>query len=711
MLQWKTYAFCRFSLFFILGIILNVKLGFYFLESTWFLSGFSILYLMVVFLLPKKYQLQVSSIKGAIAGVILTFLGIIHSQHFNQKNNPTNLYQYQGIISAYTGKIVSNTQIRAKTYKVELEISQVRIDSFWRNFSAKTLLYIRRDSTKTQLLNQLKYGSELLITGNPDLIQFSGNPESFDYPQYLAYQNIFHQDFIESQEFQVLSKPKGFDIFKISIQIRNYLDQELARLLSSEQSYGVASALVLGIKSHLDDEITSAYAGAGMMHILAVSGLHVGIVVLILQTFFGKIRKTKSGKIIFAIVAVLLLWAYAFLTGLSASVMRAVVMFSILEIGRATGRNTNIYNSLAISALILLLYNPFFLFGVGFQLSYVAVLGIVYLFPKIYRWWDSPPSFWNILDKAWQLVCISISAQLATFPLGLYYFHQFPNYFLLSNLLILPAIGIILGLGLATALLSQIPFLNQFLAFLLDHVLWLVNWIIQTIRDLPFAVSEGIYIHFWELLLIYACIISFLLTFEKRKFQYWAVLSFLFFVFISGRIWQNFKQQNQQKLIIFNIDKEANLNILKGKQNFFLADSTLLINPKNLNFATEAFWFKQGVNQPQILNWQVSHSEITYENRMNFGILVWQGKRFLFIRKFLKKQEWKALSQLDFDYIVFQKNAIKDLEYIPETFKISFLIIDNSNSFYIEQKLSEQAQERKILFHSVREMGAFIMEY
>lgn len=707
MSNWNSFAFLRFILFFALGIFLNVKLGFYFSEIRWVFLGLSIIYIMLAFSLPKKLRLRLFSVMGILASILLMLLGIIHTQNFNQQNNPIHLSQNQHLISSYIGKVASNTQIRAKTYKIELEISKIKTDSIWKHASGKILLYIQKDTLEDSNFLKLKYGNELLISGSPSITKASGNPESFDYIQYLAYQNIFYQDFIKNQEFRVLSESTNFDIYQTSIQIRNYLDQELARLLPSEKSYGVASALVLGIKSHLDDEITQAYASAGMMHILAVSGLHVGIVVLILQTLFGKLRKTRLGKIIFMISVIFLLWFYAFLTGLSASVMRAVTMFTILEIGRATSKNTNIYNSLAISALILLIYKPFFLFGVGFQLSYLAVLGIVYLFPKIYHWLDITNP---ILDKVWQLTCVSLVAQLATFPLGLYYFHQFPNYFLLSNLLVLPAVGIILGLGLATALFSQIPFLNETLAYLLDLLLQSINHIIQTIQSLPYAVSEGIYINIWELILIYACIICFLLTFEKRHFQYWLILSGLLLTFASGRIWQDIEHQNQQKLVIFNINKEANLNILNGKQNYLFADSTLFINPKNLNFATEIFWFKQGVNQPQILNWQVSRSEIAYENRMNFGILVWQGKRFLLIRKFLKKQEWKALSQLDFDYIIFQKNAIKDLEYIPETFKISFLIIDNSNSFYIEQKLSEQAQERKILFHSIREMGAFIME-
>ena len=230
-----------------------------------------------------------------------------------------------------------------------------------------------------------------------------------------------------------------------------YSDSVLKKMIPSKQSYGVASALFLGIRDGIDNEVQNAYRSAGATHVLAVSGLHVGILSAIIAFLLGFLRKHNKFKYLYLFFVLGVLFSYSFLTGLSPSVLRASVMFAIIQIGLTFSRRTNIYNNLAFSAFLLLIFSPYMIFEVGFQLSYLAVLGIVLIQPKIVRLWK--PSSW-IIKKGWELLTVSLAAQLITFPICLYYFHQFPSYFWLSGFVVIPAAMVILGCAIAIILFS-----------------------------------------------------------------------------------------------------------------------------------------------------------------------------------------------------------------------------------------------------------------
>ena len=250
-------------------------------------------------------------------------------------------------------------------------------------------------------------------------------------------------------------------------------------------------------KDELDFEVKQAYAAAGAMHVLAVSGLHVGIIFLILNTLLAILDTSKKGRIVKAIILLISLWSYAMITGLSPSVLRAATMFSFVIMGTVLNRSSSIYNTLAASAFFILIINPNLLFEVGFQLSYVAVLGIVYLQPLIYkriytRWW--------LLDKVWAITAVSIAAQIATLPLTLFYFNQFPVYFMLSNLLVIPSAAVILILGILLFIASPIPFISESIGWVLNKFIEGLNFGIKEIEVLPNSLIEGLSINVLECL-------------------------------------------------------------------------------------------------------------------------------------------------------------------------------------------------------------------
>ena len=285
--------------------------------------------------------------------------------------------------------------------------------------------------------------------------------------------------------------------------------------------------------------------------------------------------KIKYGKIIKAIVLLLLLWFYAALTGLSPSVLRSAAMFSFIIFAKAFNRHTNIYNTLAASAFFLLIINPYLIMDVGFQLSYLAVIGIVYIQPKIYSWFEVKN--W-LLDQIWTITSVSIAAQIATFPLGLHYFHQFPNYFLLSNLIVIPISTVIIYLGLSVFAFAKISLLVKYLAIAFSWAVWILNSSVEIIEKWPYALLKGISISVFETWLMYGLIILFLYYFTKRQYRYLVYSMCFAIIILCSQILEQNNQFAQRKMIIYNIPKTSAIDFISSKSNVFLTDSTFAKN-------------------------------------------------------------------------------------------------------------------------------------
>ena len=273
--------------------------------------------------------------------------------------------------------------------------------------------------------------------------------------------------YIPSYWLKIAERDNGFSIVKTALKVRNYVDSLYKRCCFMPQEQTVLSALMLGVRTDMSPEILHAYMSTGAMHILAVSGLHVGILYLVLGwcLFFMRGRILSFLKTLIIVVCI---WFYAFMTGFSPSIERAAIMFSILAIARQFSMTANIYNTLAATAFISLVINPMDVFDVGFQLSYLAIIGIVYFSDLCNRWWN-PQML--LLSKPWQMLTVSISAQILTLPLTMYYFGQIPIYFLLTNIIAIPVSFFVMILGI---IIIPVAFVSSKLfgitAFLLGKV-------------------------------------------------------------------------------------------------------------------------------------------------------------------------------------------------------------------------------------------------
>ncbi len=483
--------------------------------------NFLILALLVVVVLlliaSLFYSFRITLFFGAGIYILFAVAGIWRFQAYNRR---PELFTE----GKYSATVLEILQEKPKSYQSVLKIS-----AFFRNDSVfktneKVMVYF----AKSEKASRLKPGEQIVFDKTPQPVENSIDLNGFDYAGYLERKRIYRQVYlpdsrwIESgmftHNFLILAERTRLQMLEI------FRNQDLG-----EKELNVLSALTLGYKRGLDPETKRVFSAAGAMHVLAVSGLHVGIVFMILSFFLSFLKKRKRGEIAYLLVMITSLWCFAFLTGLSPSVSRAAAMFTIVVIASVFKKSSNIYQSLVASAFVLLLLNPNNLFEVGFQLSYAAVFGIVFLQPRL----DKIFTFrFRVSRYFWALLTTSVAAQIATFPLSAFYFNQFPTFFWVSNLVVIPAAGILIPLGISLLFFGGIPLIAVPLTKITGFVLQLVIQFLETVEKFPLSVLE-FSVHRIELIFLYLTMFfSFIFIASKKKVFFKRAI-FLLFILLS----------------------------------------------------------------------------------------------------------------------------------------------------------------------------------
>ena len=439
---------------------------------------------------------------------------------------------------SYLAEVTLYDQEKPNSLENLLEVKSVRIDGTWQDAHGKVLIYHQSDSS-------LAPGQILLVGKEPQLIDSPQNPFEFDYKQYLTRQGIYYRQFL-GKDYLVIDSVGNSGSGYFLIHLRHTIGEMLKAKIPDPNSAQIALALLLGQKKELDPTIREAYTQAGVMHILAVSGLHVGIIYALFILILKPLKLKKEKARMYLLFVILIIWLYAFLTGLSPSVVRAATMFSLLTFGQMRERRPSIYNILAFSAILMISINPDVIFEVGFQLSYLAVLGIVMIQPLILNLWLPRH---KVLEYIWQLTAVSLAAQLVTFPLSLYYFHVFPTYFLLGNLLILPLAFLIMQVGVPLMIFGWIPFLGDGLGLVLSWLIWLQNWIAEAIRLIPGGKMDRLTMDFPGMILVWGMLLI-IASWEygsKRKLTWMGLV--LLFVWAGTQLYQEMKVPSKELII------------------------------------------------------------------------------------------------------------------------------------------------------------------
>jgi len=560
--------------------------------------------------------------------------------------------------------------------------------------TGQVLAYLNRPLPKASPVP----GDRIMVHGKVRSVAPPLNPDQFDYRKYLAARDIHHQVFADTNWVRLEHRP---GLLSYAAHLRTRALQILERYLPTPNEYAVGAALTMGYKSALTEEVENAYANTGAMHVLAVSGLHVGLVQLILMWLLGRIplkqswwKITKTGLIIAGI------WAFALLTGAAPSVLRASTMFSFLAIGLALQRSTNVYNTLAASALVLLASNPNLLYHVGFQLSYLAVLGIVYFQPRIYSLWHI--EHW-IGDYLWQLSAVSLAAQLGTLPISLYYFHQFPIYFVLSGLIVVPAAGLILSLTLLLLAFHSVPVLGALIAKALYGLIYLVNAGIFIIQQLPGGLLEGIWIGPAGVWGLYALLIGLVLGHRTRQFR-WVLGSLLIGALLAGSYaWQKWVSWQQQPVVVYHVYKHTAIDVFHGPTITQISSPAL--EEDRLAFACEAHRWHRRARVDTLFPSRQSVKVDAATGQKGY----WQlGEIRLLVLENAEQLPGQGVFRVD--AVVLSQSPKVTLAEVLDRVNTPCFIADGSNPPWRAAAWSEEAKVLGLPFYHTAQTGAVTLE-
>ena len=685
---WKKAPFIRFLVPLVTGIILQWHFQ-WTLKILLCVFSFSLVAVTVSFLFTnyRRYKLAVLT-GGAIAitflslGSLLEWSKDIHHDAMSYVNRYKN---GDNVIAVLQEPPVE----KAKSYKAIATISAVGKNKEFNETTGDAIIYFQKD---TDVLS-LNDGTEIIFSAPLQEIKNAGNPGGFDYKRYCLFQGITHQVFLKKGGFIVLGKKQSL-FGKILFPIRNRVLSVLRTNITGEKELGLAEALLIGYKDDLDKSLVQSYTNTGVVHIIAISGLHLGLVYWLLVQLLKPLRRKRISKWLNPVMIISGLWLFSLLAGGQPSVLRSAVMFTCIVLAESLARKTSIYNTLAFSAFVLLCINPYWLWDVGFQLSYVAVLSIVIFMKPIYNLFYIRN---KILDFIWKLNAVSLAAQLLTTPFSIYHFHQFPNFFLLTNFVAVPLSSIIVLGEIFLCAISFVPFLAALGGKIISWLIWIMNSYIGKIESLPGSLWGGMQIDVGQTILLIVAVAGFgYWLLEKQKSgALIGILGLLFFIVLRSL---SFYQADRQKqLIVYNIPNHRAIDIINRRDYFFVGDSNVLTD----DFITD-FHLKPSRIFHRIEPADQLHDLVRQENFMQFG-----PKKILFIDK---NYEFGSVNRkIPIDLVVVSKNPKLYFSSLSRLFDIRQVVFDGSVPTWKLKYWMKDCDSLSIPYHDVTTKGAFVM--
>ncbi len=654
----------------IVGIIVGAFLKVPIASIWYFLGGGFLLLLLVYFISNKVFNPQFYfALSSFIVFFIIGVSRLTFSKDINQKSHYTHHLKDENSLALEVTKSLKPS----KNYlKYEVSVKQLNKE----NTTGKLLLNLKKDSLK----NDLKIGQYLFtntaVKNLPDL----KNPFQFDYKSYLENKNIYRQIYTEKSAIIILKKSKT-SVYSLAQIFRNKVVANFIKKGLKGDELAVVKALLLGEKQDLSVELRQEYANAGAIHILAISGLHIGIIMFLLSWFLKPLEYLKNGKNYKLVLIVLFLWIYALIAGLSPSIIRATTMFTALSISLFSKRKTDVYNILALSAFVLLLINPHYLFDVGFQMSYLAVLAIVVIQPKLAALWR--PKY-KIVQYFWQLLCVSTAAQIGVVPLSLYYFHQFPGLFFLTNLVVIPLLGFILGFGLLLVFLASINALPTILIDFYQNIIQYLNLFISWVAHQESFLIQNISFSLALLLVSYLVIIAFYNWTVSKKSWLLQLTLVAILSLQSVLFYEKYTSNKTNQFVVFNSYKKPLIAVQNGQSLYVLKgqDTTgFILKP-----------YRIGANIKKIITSQKGQNIFRID-----------GKKVLLLDK---KGVYTPVKSCDI--VVISQSPKVNLERLINQLKPQLIIADNTNYTSFVARWQQTCRQLNITFYDISRKGAYI---
>ena len=547
------------------------------------------------------------------------------------------------------------------------------------------LIYI-----KDKHAQKLQYGDVLLIDSTYNEVLPPLNPAEFNYKKYLANKNIYHHTYLYPGQYAVVQQNQGNALIAYALKLRKALVKKLQAGISNPNAAAVASTLILGYRADLSEEIRQTYSKTGTIHVLSVSGAHVGLVYLVLAWGLAFLRPYRYGRILQTVIIIALIWFYALLTGFSPPVCRAAVMLSLIITGKTYSRQISMLNILAFSAFVMLLYNPLYITDVGFQLSYAAMAGLIVIQPLVYRLVSIKN---NIANKIWLVCSASVSAQAATLPLSMYYFHQIPLYFLISNLFILIPSALIMYTGMLYLLLPQGFILTGWLGVLLEKLILFTNSGLYGIEHAPLAVLDKIWLTTPQYILLWALVITMVacLLYRNAKLPvYTAAALITCFVVVTGIHQYNLKRSKE--VVFLSMGKYD--GIIFRHNNRAAVLTSLKVQSSSFKYSVQPYMDSCNIQQVDIIPFDTD--TVTAIVKIKNGVVSFDKTR-IYIPTVNNVQYPRA----DMYYItnnpVLAINSIKQFSHRP------LLVIGNNRKKYTYALVERAGQvniQYKILFRN-----------
>jgi competence protein ComEC len=703
MLNWSSVPLLRVALAFIAGIAAYLYLGQNWAGSAvpW-AAGLVIAYLLLWLVSQRQAAPAATDVAGLLGLLAVAVLGFARVQGYTESRRADHLGRFAPRIEYYRAVVDEAPVVRVNTFATTVRVQAVRVGGRWQAATGGIRISLPRHETNADVFAP-RYGEVWLVKGTPELSKGPANPGEFDYRRYLQYHQVYHSQFVHQGQYKVLGHEPLSALIALSQRAAGVLDGVFRRYVKTPREYALGTALVLGFRDDIDAATKQAYANTGTTHIMAVSGLQVGLLFAALQLLLGRLPLGSSvarRRLLTVGLGLAFIWSYAFLTGLSASVLRAAVMFSLVSVGQAFERQSSIFNTLSAAAFLLLLYNPYLLCDVGFQLSFLAVLSIVYLQPRLVRWfdarnfvldrqrsWHSPLrqrlTRWGawLADATWQLTALSIAAQVATFPLGLYYFHQFPFSFLLSNLIAVPIssmavyVGVLLllvkGLVALPALwLPWLDWLPRLVGYVFQGFIWVFNeYIFLVGRLFPGAVVGGVHLNQTQTLLIFLLIIVVCAFFATRRLAWVGTALLLLACYAGSRVAEAAEVAPLREFVVYSIPRRSVVGFWQGAAPEFVTTDSLPLTETERTYRLKPSLILRRVRQPQ---YRVGWRGATVPTRLVGAaapadsarryppapvvLASWRGLRVAFVSGRLRRLP-AAVAQFRADIVVLRRNA------------------------------------------------------
>jgi competence protein ComEC len=702
MKSWQRYPFLRIFIPFVVGIVIGIYSGIPFITGMW------IIILIVPFLFVFHYfQLRTLSfgqryIQGLFVIFISICLGLGITGLHNHRTESLHFANRIGLTGLYKLRIEDVPSYKTKTVRLQISILSGISNNKEVACNGRVMAYFQSDSNSTKL----RYGDVviarlILIPVEPPM-----NPNSFDYKKYLSYQGIYHRTYIASSEWVLLKKAEGFNIYRLGTSLQEKFINLFKIHKPNSNELSVASALVLGYGNNIEPELINAYTTTGTLHILSVSGLHVGVIYLVLSVLLISLKRKTYTRIFRGVILLAVVWFYALITGLSPAVLRSAAMLSFIIVGECFEREPNTINTLAASAFILLVIDPFQLMNIGFQLSYLSVAGIVLIHPLVNNLWK--PRF-KIAQLIWGLTTVSIAAQLASSPLSLYYFHQFPNYFIFTNYIAIPLSSVAIYAGMLTLITSPLVWVSHQMALFFFGSVALLNHCILFFGQLPYAAMKNIRLSIPETLAIYTFIfmIYLIIIQERKKIPLFCALCCLLFIGTYS-FTDNLKNNQQQTVIIYSVNKNSVIEYYSGHNGLSVQSSFPVPEDQSFIYQIKGNRIACGIRQ-------IRKTSLYQETLKDAGMRFWKsGPCYLFNQKRLIVQNGnldrvQSISvPVATDYLLLTNNPFPDIETLLSRYRFKQVILDASNSPYTANKWKKLCNDNRIPCHYTASDGAYI---